>query len=398
MNSALFFQRVYMQNVLLSISLLCVSILSLTISCCPPLPGSFCGDNGNNSRKPDLTISSFTISPPSPESGKHVQVSMTVQNLGKAPAGRFSVRWRPLEGHSGILQEISGLSSNESKTLAFEYVYVNAGTFQSEAAVDVQNAIDEFNEANNTNVRAINVVNASNADLWIKEFSLDPAESEVRKKVRAEIVVENAGPGPAGNFVVMWRPYEGHTGLTKPISGLNARQPQSLTFEFVYSNSGIFQTEAIVDVNHQVTETDEANSRTQGITIRPGEPEYMTYEIRIKTGGIKKGGTDANVYILFWGEKRGGEKVQSDEFELDNDADNFERNNTDIFPISTEYLGSLTKLRIRHDNTGKDKGWFLDYIEVQEKQGDMRTWKFPCYCWLADDEGDRKIERELSPR
>ena len=357
-------------------------IASLFLSACPWInPGD---------TKPDLVITNFSISPSAPEAEKNVQAVLTVQNLGKTAAGRFSVRWRPFAAHQGFLQDISGLSSNESKTVAFDFAYPNTGAFNSEAAVDAQSAVDESNEANNTSMRTVNVVPPSKANLWIKDFTFDPPEAEVGKTVRANLVVENAGPGTAGNFAVMWRPYAGHVGLTQPVSGLNVQQSQSLTFEFVYSNSGNFQTEAIVDVNQQITETDEANSRTLGITVRPGDPESMAYEIRVKTGCPDKAGTNANVNIVLW-----GEKGMSGETELDNELNNFERCKTDVFAFRTKYLGRLTKLRIRHDDSGKDSGWFLDYIEVSEKEGNNRCWRFDCYRWLAKDEDDGQIEREL---
>ncbi|RIK62323.1 hypothetical protein DCC62_27125 [candidate division KSB1 bacterium] len=359
-------------------------IASLCLTACPPWikPGN---------QKPDLVITNFSVSPPSPEPQKNVKANLTVQNLGKKSAARFSVRWRPFESHPGFSQDISELSSEESKTVAFEFAYSNTGAFASEATVDAQNAVDESNEANNTSSLTINVVPPVKADLWIRDITFDPPEAEVNQTMRASVVVENAGPGPAGSFVVMWRPYPGHAGLTKPVSGLHAQQSSSLAFEFIYNNSGPFQTEAIADVNLQVSETDEANSKILGIVIRPRAPESMAYEIRVKTGSIEDAGTDAKVYVILWG-KNG----KSDEFQLDNAENNFERNNTDIFAFRTKYLGEFEKLRIRHDSSKKKPGWFLDYIEISEKEGSNRCWRFDCFRWLAKDEDDGQIERELN--
>lgn len=341
--------------------------------------------------KPDLVITNFSISPPSPELQKNMKAVLTVQNLSKKSAERFSVRWRPFENHQGFSQDISGLGSDESKTVVFEFAYPNAGAFASEATVDAQNAVDESNEANNTNSLAVYVVSPAKPDLWIRDITFDPPEAEVGQTVRLSVVVENAGPGPAGGFVVMWRPYPGHAGLTKPVSGLHAQQSSSLAFEFIYNNSGSFQTEAIADVNLQVSETDEANSKTRGIVIRPGDPESMAYEIRVKTGAIEDAGTDAKAYVILWG-KNG----KSDEFQLDNAENNFERNKTDVFAFRTKYLGELQKLRIRHDNSKNKPGWFLDYIEISEKDGGNRCWRFDCFRWLAKEGDDGQIERELN--
>lgn len=358
-------------------------IASLCLTACPPIkPGK---------QKPDLAITNFSISPPSPEPQKHVKADLTVQNLGKKSAERFSVRWRPFESHHGFSQDISELGSDGSKTIVFEFAYPNTGTFASEADVDAQNAVDESNEANNTSSYTVYVVPPAKPDLWIRDITFDPPEAKVGQAMRASVIVENAGPGPAEGFAVMWRPYSGHAGLTKPVSSLHAQQSSSLAFEFIYNKSGSFQTEAIADVNLQVSETDEANSKTRGIVIRPGDPESMAYEIRVKTGAIEDAGTDAKAYVILWG-KNG----KSDEFQLDNAENNFERNNTDIFAFRTKYLGELQKLRVRHDNSKNKPGWFLDYIEISEKDGSNRCWRFDCFRWLAKEGDDGQIERELN--
>ena len=53
-------------------------------------------------------------------------------------------------------------------------------------------------------------------------------------------------------------------------------------------------------------------------------------------------------------------------------------------------------LRISHDNKGGTAGWFLDNVTVDiPSRGEHVV--FPCHRWLADDEDDGKIERELYP-
>jgi hypothetical protein len=57
--------------------------------------------------------------------------------------------------------------------------------------------------------------------------------------------------------------------------------------------------------------------------------------------------------------------------------------------------GSLC-YRIQHDNTGFGAGWFLDRVVVTDLQH-PKKWKFffPCGQWLAKDEGDGLICRDL---
>lgn len=56
-------------------------------------------------------------------------------------------------------------------------------------------------------------------------------------------------------------------------------------------------------------------------------------------------------------------------------------------------LGKLTKIRIGHDNKGLGAGWFLDKVVVHA--GDGTVHYFHCGRWLADDEDDQQIVREL---
>src|SRR5262245_53260864 len=84
------------------------------------------------------------------------------------------------------------------------------------------------------------------------------------------------------------------------------------------------------------------------------------YRIVVKTGGAKDAGTDADIYITLIGDYR-----SSGERELESTRNDFEKNQADTFSIHTEEpLGDLLFVRIRHDNSRKKPGWFLDYITV----------------------------------
>ena len=72
----------------------------------------------------------------------------------------------------------------------------------------------------------------------------------------------------------------------------------------------------------------------------------------------------------------------------------------DEFEIEAVTLHKLRKIRIGHDGTGPGAGWFLDKVVVtpldardREKQGEMT---FICNRWLAEDEDDGLIEREIT--
>ena len=53
-----------------------------------------------------------------------------------------------------------------------------------------------------------------------------------------------------------------------------------------------------------------------------------------------------------------------------------------------------------HDNKGLGAGWHLDRVEIRRLKSNGRgsnTYVFPCGRWLARDEDDKAIERDLVP-
>jgi len=55
----------------------------------------------------------------------------------------------------------------------------------------------------------------------------------------------------------------------------------------------------------------------------------------------------------------------------------------------------IERLRIGHDSKGDGKGIFVEEVEVAPGEGDRAI--FPCYCWLTEGRGDKKIERDILP-
>jgi len=88
---------------------------------------------------------------------------------------------------------------------------------------------------------------------------------------------------------------------------------------------------------------------------------------------------------------------------------NFERNKTDVFGVQapdlgkhqkiifgfkTVDLGENQKIRIGHDNSGFGAAWFLDKVIVTNEKTEQK-WFFLCGKWLATNEEDGAIEREI---
>ncbi|KAL7975753.1 hypothetical protein Chor_001243, partial [Crotalus horridus] len=108
------------------------------------------------------------------------------------------------------------------------------------------------------------------------------------------------------------------------------------------------------------------------------ELEANTYEVHVITGLIWGAGTDANVYLSIYGERGDtGER----HLKYSNHLNKFEKKQVDVFTVKAIDLGELKKLRIRHDDSGSNSACYY----------------FPCQRWLAVEEDDGQIARELVP-
>merc|ERR1712110_777937 len=90
-----------------------------------------------------------------------------------------------------------------------------------------------------------------------------------------------------------------------------------------------------------------------------------------------------------------GEFGDSGEKKLTKSRSNcFERNKSDEFVIECPKMGRLERVRIGHDNSGFGAGWFLDQVLVDDLEMSA-VYEFPCGRWLAQDEDDGQVWREL---
>ena len=109
------------------------------------------------------------------------------------------------------------------------------------------------------------------------------------------------------------------------------------------------------------------------------------YRVSVYTGNRRGAGTNAKVSIVVFGENGdSGPRV------LENASNNFERGQTDIFGFEAVDLGTITSIRIGHDNSGFGPGWFLDKVVVKSEIL-QREWNFHANRWLATDEEDGQI-------
>ncbi|CAF1040089.1 unnamed protein product [Adineta ricciae] len=93
------------------------------------------------------------------------------------------------------------------------------------------------------------------------------------------------------------------------------------------------------------------------------------YHIAIKTGDVRGAGTDANVYIIIY-----GESGRSTTHLLDNIGKNdFERNTTSEFTVMDIDVGNINAIKIWHDNSKPGAAWFLDTVIVRKKHSVCRS-------------------------
>ena len=117
----------------------------------------------------------------------------------------------------------------------------------------------------------------------------------------------------------------------------------------------------------------------------------MPYEVKVHTGDKSGAGTDANVFMTI-----SGTMGDSGERELrkSENRNKFERNQIDTFKVKAVDLGELEKIKIGHDNSAAGSAWYLEKVEIFNPNT-QRTYLFNCQNWMAKNEGDGKITREL---
>ncbi|KAF5839075.1 Lipase/lipooxygenase [Dunaliella salina] len=115
-----------------------------------------------------------------------------------------------------------------------------------------------------------------------------------------------------------------------------------------------------------------------------------TYTLVVHTADEPGAGTDANVSVNII-----GTDGESGPRELTGGRDVFAPGKADTFQLSMVDLGDLSRLDVWHDNSGRNSGWNLDYIEIRSSAMN-RVWYFPCFQWLDARQGDGQTRRLLA--
>ncbi|XP_077987437.1 lipoxygenase homology domain-containing protein 1-like [Glandiceps talaboti] len=130
------------------------------------------------------------------------------------------------------------------------------------------------------------------------------------------------------------------------------------------------------------------------ITELPGEDsglEVFEYQIDVKTGKEKDGGTDADVWIYVYGERGdSGKRWLSKNVYKGSRLNLFKKGKTDSFSLKAVDLGPIQKVKIGHGSDKKSDKWFLKHVIVNTPDGTL--YYFPCENWLSQD---TKLKRTI---
>ena len=130
----------------------------------------------------------------------------------------------------------------------------------------------------------------------------------------------------------------------------------------------------------------------EGEGIRKPLP-IVNYTVEVHTGSKSGAGTNADVFLNIFGElgDTGDRPLEHSE----TNRNKFERKQVDVFKIEAVTLKRLNKIRIGHNGKRAGDGWFLDKVVVKQDGNPKYDQVFECNRWLATDEDDGAIVREL---
>uniref|UniRef100_A0A8C9W6B2 Polycystin-1-like protein 1 n=1 Tax=Scleropages formosus TaxID=113540 RepID=A0A8C9W6B2_SCLFO len=146
-------------------------------------------------------------------------------------------------------------------------------------------------------------------------------------------------------------------------------------------------------VSHSLWTERQTEIRRRGsVQIPDNSPsDRQLYAVTVDTGFRSRDTMTAKVYIVLHGEDR---VSQTRELHV-SDQLLFTRNSRHTFIISTpESLGPIWKVHLWHDNRGRSPSWYVSHVAIRDLVTGAERF-FPGECWLAVDEGDGRVEKEL---
>ncbi|XP_078459707.1 uncharacterized protein LOC144724448 [Lampetra planeri] len=124
--------------------------------------------------------------------------------------------------------------------------------------------------------------------------------------------------------------------------------------------------------------TNPVQKTTQVSVIGDDAESMRTYIVKVHTGKIHRGGTDAIVTIHIYGSKH---NVTSQLVTSETNNNPFETDQVDIFTLKVNNIGTIMKISVAHDGTGLFDDWFLEKIDIEDEKSKV-TYTFTSNVWV----------------
>ena len=107
------------------------------------------------------------------------------------------------------------------------------------------------------------------------------------------------------------------------------------------------------------------------------EDSLSRYEVIVKTADEANADTNANVLLGIFGEK--ADVLYAPLLFTDLNESAFDRGSVNRFHLKLKDTGTIKKIVIKHDGTGKNASWKLDYIKIIHER---QIYLFEVDMWL----------------
>ncbi len=216
--------------------------------------------------KPDvhLIVDSFSVAPqvPGPNGavvqGRVATASITVKNIGNAPAGGFVVQWTPYFLAEPLSQTVSGLAAGASTTVTMDFTFPFAGTVTGTAVADPTHQVITGHFDNTATLQTVVEPPLPNLAIAPDGIQMHPAPAGSTSTL--DVTVVNNGNNPAGAFVVEWQPGFLLPAQAQQVDGLAVGASVTLTFSYAFPLAGTFGGTVTLDSTHVVAEVTKADN------------------------------------------------------------------------------------------------------------------------------------------
>ena len=145
--------------------------------------------------RPDLVVASIVFSPETPGPLEEVTATVTVQNLGTAPAGTSTVRVEVDGSVTCGAAAVGVLDAGQVQEIACTLGFQPTGPHQVRACADAGSAVDEGGEQNNcaADTLTVGAPPPPGPDLFVEAVEFTPLHPAPNEPAQVRITVRNLG-------------------------------------------------------------------------------------------------------------------------------------------------------------------------------------------------------------